>query len=288
MTPLKTAPVPRSDEVAGQTPAASQPFQRLLQRVSELGVPYGREDSFKMTHGRMVQNRVLIGIESSNLPTATFFAIAAELGLPADCQALLLPQMGWANALFFGVEDGAGGSVCKVYLEFWDRVRQEVRRTGAKTPLLLHLGVKWDSAQPGRHELARYICYPLLPVRDVLRRMAGVYPQNMPSGAGDAALGIVRQGLKRNPAASFLYLEASESGNPRRSFDVNLYKTGMRVADAAPELRLAAGHLSIAPEVMETQLQRLGRCPLGHLSGGTDRHGGEFLSVYGEIQPLSA
>jgi len=266
----------------------SQAFEHLLQRVSELGVPYGREDSFKMAPGRMLQNRVLIGIQSTHLRASAFFDIASELGMPGDCPALLLPQMAQANALFFGIEDRPGGSVCKVYLEFWDRVRQQVRRTGAKTPLLLHMGVKWDSALAGRHELARYMCYPLLSNQDILRRMAAVYPHNKLTLAGEAALGMVCQGVKRNPTASLLYLEASEGGNPRCSFDVNLYKTGMRVADAGPELRLAAGHLGISPEAIEAQLQRLGSCPLGHLSGGTDRHGDEFLSVYGEIQALPA
>lgn len=97
----------------------------------------------------------------------------------------------------------------------------------------------------------------------------------------------MRKGHRQNPAASFLYLDVSESDNPRCSFDVNLYKTGLRVADAAPELRRAAAHFDLAAEVIDTQLQRLGPRPLGHLSGGMDRHGVEFLSVYGEIQPLS-
>lgn len=281
-------PVPRPRDLGENFMAGSPAVQRLLQRVNDLGVPYGREDSFKMTRQRMIQDRLLIGIQASCLPSQTFFELAIELGMPTDCLALLSPHTAQANALFFGVEDRAEGSLYKVYFEFWDQVRDEVQRTGAQAPLLLHLGIKWDSARPGRHELANYTCYPLLNVRHVLRRMAAVYPQNGLPSSREAALGVVHRGLKHNPAASFLYLEVSESNNPRCSFDVNLYKTGMRVADAAPELCKAAGHFGIAAAAMEAQLQRLGHCPLGHLSGGTDRHGGEFLSVYGEIQPLAS
>jgi len=278
-------PPPLHDAV-GNVAAGALPSQHLLRRINELGVPYGREDSFKLTRQRMIQDRILIGVQAAQLPAKKFFEIAFELGMPAECVELLAPQMAEANALFFGVEDRAGGSVCKVYLEFWDKVRTEVRRTGAKTPLLLHLGVKWDNTRPGRHELARYTCHPLLSVPDVLRRMTAIYPQEGAPSARDPALEIVRKSCRQNPAATLLYIEVSESDNPRCSFDVNLYKTGLRVADAAPELRHAAAHFDIAAAVMEVQLQRLGPCPLGHLSGGIDRHGGEFLSVYGEIQPL--
>ena len=261
-------------------------YQHLLRRIHGLGLPYGREDSFKLSQRQIIQDRVLIGINRADLPAQAMFEIAHELGMPGPCRELLAPHTPQANVVLFGIEDRADGSVCKLYLEFWDQVKQEVRRTGARTPLLLHLGVKWDSARPGQHEVARYTCYPLLPVRDILRRMAMVYPRDGSPSTSEAALGIVRQGVKRNPAASFLYLEVGESDNPRCSFDVNLYKTGLSVADAAPELRQAAGHFGIAAEAIDAQLQRLGHCPLGHLSAGTDRHGGEFLSVYGEIRPL--
>ena len=155
-------PLPRPRDLGENFMAGSPAVQRLLQRVNDLGVPYGREDSFKMTRQRMIQDRLLIGIQASCLPYRTF--------LPSDCLALLSPHTTRANALFFGVEDRAEGSVYKVYFEFWDQVRDEVQRTGAQTPLLLHLGIKWDSARPGRHELANYTCHPLLNARNVLRR----------------------------------------------------------------------------------------------------------------------
>jgi hypothetical protein len=41
-----------------------------------------------------------------------------------------------------GLEEGPDHEVYKMYLEFWDKVRLEVRRTGQSDPLLLHLGFK--------------------------------------------------------------------------------------------------------------------------------------------------
>jgi hypothetical protein len=176
--------------------------------------------------------------------------------------------------------------VCKVYLEFWDQVRRETRRTGSQAPQLLHLGVKWDTARPGHHEVARYECHPLLNLPAILRRMASCYPEDLPSALCALTQNIVRTAARRNPSASMLYLEVSEQGNPRSSFDVNLYKSGLVVADVSEQLRLAAEHFELAAGAIEAQLERLGHCPLGHLSSGLDRKGKEFLSVYGETVAL--
>lgn len=278
-TPPHSQPKPQSS-------GRSAPYRQLLRRMNGLGVPYGREDSFKLTRQQLIPDRVLIGIQRASLPVPVMFAIASELGMPAACEAVLAPHLAQANVVLFGIEDRAGGSVCKLYLEFWEQVRQEVLRTGACTPRLLHLSVKWDSARPDHHEVARYLCHPLLSAGDAMRRMARVYPPDAPLRSCDDALAIVRRGVERNPAVSLLYLEASESGNPRCSFDINLYKTGLLIADAAPELRQAADRFGIEAGAIEAQLKQLGTCRLGHLSGGTDRHGGEFLSVYGEISAL--
>lgn len=254
---------------------------RLVGRLDALAIPYGREDSFKLGPGRLLPGRVLIGVDAACLATGELLAIAVELGMPADSLEVLLPHASAANAVFFGFENLGDSCMCKVYLEFWDQVRREVRRTGARAPLLLHLGVKWNSAQPGRHEIARYDCHPLLDTRTILRRMALCYPNPL-CKVHEAARDVVLAGAKRSPGASMLYLEVGEQGNPRRSFDINLYKSGLSVADAAPQLYRVAQHLQVAAELMEAQLQRLGPCPLGHLSSGMDRHGQPFLSVYAE------
>lgn len=262
------------------------PVEQLLQRINALGISYGREDSFKLTHRQLFVDRVLIGIDIALMPATTLFDIAYGLGMPAECQSLLDAYLPQANLVLFGIEDRPEGSVCKVYLEFWEQVRREVIRTGELKPRLLHLGVKWQTTRPGRYEVARYSCFPRLSAANAMRRMAGLYPPGSPDNTSEAALAIVRRSLQRSPGASLLYLEVNESDNLRRSFDINLYKTGLRVADAAPELRLAARQFDIAADALERQLQRLGPCLLGHLSGGTDRHGAEFLSVYAEtLQP---
>ncbi len=277
---------PRPCSEGKRAATGKQTCQCLLERISLLGLPYGREDSFKMGPGRMSQDRILIGLESAILGPETFFDIAFELGMPPQCQPLLMQHMAQANALFFGLEERAEGSVCKADLEFWDQVCAKVTSCNTREPQLLHLGVKWDRSAPDRYELARYTCFPFLDSPAVLRRMIEIYPPEGPHDGLDSALGIVRAGIRRKPSVYLLYLEASESDNPRRSFDVNLYKTGLRVQDVARELREAAIRFGVAEELVEVQLQTHGHRLLGHLSGGIDRHGSEFLTVYAEICPL--
>lgn len=262
------------------------PLKFLLRSLGALGIAYGREDSFKLTPRQLLHDRVLIGIDIALMPAATLYDIAYGLGMSSECQPLLEAHLPQANLVLFGIEDRPEGSVCKVYLEFWEQVRREVIRTGELTPRLLHFGVKWQESRPGRFEVAHYTCFPRLNAAGAMRRMAGLYPPAPSGNSCDAALAIVRRSLQRRPDTSLLYLEVSEGNNPRRSFDINLYKTGLRVADAAPELHQAARQFDIAADALEQQLQRLGPCLLGHLSGGTDRYGAEFLSVYAEtLQP---
>lgn len=265
----------------------AHPGERLIACLKAMGVRYGREDSFKLCHRRVLGGRVLLGISAADLEVADALALASTVDMPDVCLQVLLSHTAEANAVFFGFEDLGTSWVCKVYLEFWDKVRRETRRTGSQAPQLLHLGVKWDTALPGRHQVARYDCHPLLGVRAILRRIVMCYGEDGASALCALAQAIVRAAAQRNRDASWLYLEVSEQGNPRASFDINLYKSGMLVADIGQQLRQAGAFLALPPERIEEQLFRLGACPLGHLSSGMDRHGQPFLTVYGETTPTS-
>lgn len=257
----------------------------VLRRIEAGGLPHGREQSFKLARGRLLPDRLLVGLPRGALDAPEIEAWAMQLGMPEGGWELLAGHLAAANAVFIGTEDGPTSCMLKMYLEFWDDVRQAVRN-GARTPQLLHLGVKWSTDRPARWEEARYLCHPLLSTRDILRRMAGCYAESTTTASLEHARAVVQRAAQRAPGASFLYLEVEEAGNPRRSYDINLYKSGLRVRDAADNIRAIASHLGVPGADVEGQLDELGERPLGHISGGTDRRGEEFLSVYAEIQPL--
>jgi hypothetical protein len=254
--------------------------------MGSLGLPYGAETSIKLGPGRLLGGRVLVGLPRGPLDDATARRLAEGIGIPAAAWELLAASLPSANAVFLGIEEAPEGVVGKAYLEFWDEVRRQVRADPRPEPRLLHLGVKWSDRRPGGFEVASYHCHPLLSGRDVLRRMAGVYEGEATATACPLAQAVLRKGLKREPTAGLIYEEVSEAGNPRRSWDVNLYKTGLRVRDAAPELAAIGRHFGVDEAALSAALAPLLDRLLGHLSGGIDRHGREFVSVYAELQPL--
>lgn len=264
---------------------ATPAWREVLARIEAAGVPYGREQSFKLVPGALVADRLLVGVPTPALSLDATIAIGAALGMPEAAQQLVTRRFRDANAVFFATEESGVHRVFKLYLEFWEVVRRRVR-AGDASPQLLHLGLKWDSARPGHFEEAHYVCMPLLNTRDVLQRMRAVVAQGAPAEAVGIAQEIVRIAARSRPQAPFIYLEVSETGNPRRSFDVNLYKSGLAVADAASQLRAAAAHFGVAGERFETVLAAMQQMPLGHIAAGCDRRGGEFLSVYAEVAPL--
>lgn len=285
MTGRKFGPAANSSDGVSTPAAAGAAWQDLLGRLDASGLPYGQERSFKLAPGRVLRDRLLVGIPLRLADAGAPLAIAQELGLPEQGRELLMQALPRASGLLLATEEQGGAVLHKVYLEFWDEVRARVR-AGDTTPQLLHLGVKWDRGRPGHYEEARYVCVPLPGTRDVLRRMADAYPGGMAQHTLEIARAIVRQAAMREPRPSLVYLEATEAHNPRRSFDINLYPCGLRVGEVAPLLREAASGFGIDEGELRGPLADLSPLPLGHISGGCDRRGAQFLSVYAEVSPL--
>jgi hypothetical protein len=253
--------------------------------LARRGVRYGREDSFKLYHGGLLEDRVLLGARAGDLGDEAFVDIAAELGMPPGYRGLLLEHFADADMVLFGLEDREDGGVFKVYLEFWDRLKRRVLATGSAEPALLNLGVKWDSAS-GAHCRADYVCVPLLPVSGILGRLRHLYAGQRTPGY-ELSECLIRQAAARSdPRASFVYLEVGEGGSARRSFDVNLYRADLRVADARPLVARLGEQYAIDGGRLDRLLGRVGERRLGHLSGGLDRHGRDYATIYYEVAVL--
>jgi hypothetical protein len=83
-----------------------------------------------------------------------------------------------------------------------------------------------------------------------------------------------------------VYVEAAEEGNPRRSFDLNFYKAGLRVGDLRAPLSRLCDRYSIEDARLASLLEQSGTRPFGHLSGGVGREAEDFLTVYYEIEGI--
>lgn len=259
----------------------------LVSLIEAEGVRNGREDSFKMSRSGLLTTRFLLGIPLQELSPARVVHLCEALGMPRRSQASLLDHLGNANLIFFGLEEDGERSVYKVYLEFWDSVRRQVLNSGCTDPLLLNLGFKWlAGGEDSDVRVARYTCFPLLSVPDIMGRLRRISGNGCSPATHAAASGIIKRAAAANPSASFLYVEVSEEGNPRKSFDVNLYKANLQVDDIHSFLSDVARHFRISYDTFQLWLERIADRPLGHLSGGLDKDGQEFMTTYYETHAL--
>lgn len=254
----------------------------MFERVRALGAGLGLEKSFKLSASGVAADRVILGVRTARTTPAALLALCRGLGMPSVHIAQFEQELARANTVGFGFDGDERGGSFKVYLEFWDQLRRRVQEEPANVdPELLFLGFKWPAADPARGVVARYTCYPRLSVAGIVRRLGALYPDESPSlAAAREIMTLAASRIRRGD--SFVYVEAAEDGNPRRSFDINFYKAGLRVRDLHPILEALCRQYSIGTEIPAPAGER----PFGHLSGGRGRDGGDFLTAYYEIEGI--
>jgi hypothetical protein len=257
--------------------------RRLLDSVDGLETEYGFERSVKLAAERLLGNRFLVTFSTAMLlepAAARLLAICERLEMPGSLVQCLLEHFAEAKFVHFGFEENERSCLYKVYLEFWSNWEEELeKRAHAREPFLLHLGLKWDVADGSRQTTTRYTCHPWLSVDQIQHRLAEVY---MPPGAQtplSVTQTMVELAARRIPSEKMLYLDVSEEGSPRRSFDLNLYKAGLRLRDLEGCLAPVFAHYRVPREPLGRLLSQLDK-PLGHVSGGLDREGRDFLTLY--------
>jgi len=78
----------------------------------------------------------------------------------------------------------------------------------------------------------------------------------------------------------FLYAEVAEEGNPRRSYDMNLYQAKLPLAGMRSQLAALFERFELPAPELERVYETVQDQILGHLSGGTERQGRDFLTFY--------
>lgn len=147
----------------------------LLELIDAQGVAYGREDSCKMSKGRLLADRFLIGIRTGDLPARAALNIAATIGMPKKLRPDFLARIGAADVVLFGMEDSETGPAYKTYLEFWQKIRRDVIASGSTEPALMNLGFKWSARDNWVNVVSRYTCYPMLDLAGILGRVRAIY-----------------------------------------------------------------------------------------------------------------
>ena len=208
---------------------ASLPFDI----VAQLGVACGYERSFKMRRNSLLANRYMLGVDTEGLTPEQLLNVCQRMDMPKAYLDSFAENASEANLVFLGFEHDGNCCHYKIYLEFWEKIKQGIRdKTDRQEPVLLHLGYKWDTNDNRHRAIARYTCHPQLTVQGILSRISKIYDADHDETSHDeTSLAIVADIIKLAASTkqniSPIYLEAEEEGNPRVSFDVNIYSAAL-------------------------------------------------------------
>lgn len=258
--------------------------RRLLTLIEALDVPFGLERSVKLGDGGLNEDRFLAILHKSSLgpdPAARVGWLARKLALPDAMLARLMEQFEHSDLIAVGYEGGEAGAF-KIYLEFSDDVRRERLVDPSKAvPLLVHLAVKWRPDDAASAAVSRYVWPPeARRVDAVCSRLLAFSRSDGDLPSTRAACAIVEHARTHCQDHQVFYLEVEEEGSIRRSFDVNVYASGLQVGDIGQPVRSLGAAYGIAPAVTDDLLRRLGPASLGHISGGLGRNGRDFATLY--------
>lgn len=272
--------------MSGLAQTAARPVERglspagcaTLRVVEGLDCPFGLERSVKIAPGGVNGDRFLATLHRDELgedAARGLSMLAAKLGMPGPALPALLRSLPEADIVHVGHEGGEQPTT-KLYLEFAAGV-QAARESGAGRPQLVHLAAKWRSGG-GEATLSRYVWPADGRGAAAIGRRLGALAATSP--AARLALCLLDLARPRCSDDDLMYMDVEEEGTRRRSFDLNLYAAGLAVADAADALEALAGDYGLGPG-LPARLPVAGPGDeLGHVSGGGDRSGRDFATLY--------
>jgi hypothetical protein len=275
---------PHENRDASGTEKRVEKVFALFRHLGGLDAKIDFEYSFKTVHSHLFENRFLLGVhrrQTEGSLDERIALICERIGMPHNLLASLKGALPDANHVYFGVEKNEKTLIFKAYLEFRDKIEKEIGGTcvaGRSFPLFT--GFKWDTSSPSRQAVTRYAWYPSLPVPEMLERLRMAIDPRRHRGLFETLLGITKRASERITPRDMQYLEVIEDGNPRRSFDINIYKAGHRLKDLCPFLLRAVRHYAIPSGRFQPVYERVKTERFGHLAGGVDREDRDFMTVY--------
>jgi len=251
--------------------------------IRALGAPHGHERSIKFRDQAMLANRFLLTIARDDLgASAGELVIDAcrNLGMSDEFLETAARHLPSANLIHFGFEEEREGrAYYKVYFEREEAFARAMA-SGTDEPFVLHHAFKWNASDRREQVVARYVCHPRLARQDILHRVAATYAGRQERTPWHLLCELVTAAARRVPDEQIMYLEVTEDGTDRQSFDVNLYRAGFAVASVAPFLERLAAHFRLRADAVNETFARELTLQLGHVAGGVDRHGRDFFTIY--------
>jgi len=273
---------PRKPFFAG-VEATDEKARLLFQLVKGLGATVGLERSFKFFQKTLLWGRLLLGFQRKSIsqePHENILNICKRIDMPVDFLETFQQSLADSNIVLFGFERNEKNCIYKAYLEFADRITQAIKENPeSPEPVIIHRAFKWDASDNSRKTTATYTCFPLLTAHEMLERLVTFYSGDQ-GGPFSLVKSVLRIAATRTDPKSFLYFEASEPNNPRSSFDINMYQADLRLGELYPLLLQICWHYGIPYDEFNAHYEPAKTQKFGHLTGGVDREGRDFLTVY--------
>ena len=261
---------------------------QLQELIFQLGVPYVSERSIKVVEGTVLTNRQLYSLHKSVLgdePKATLKDIFSHIAIPEECTELIDSHFAAADNIHFGFEESTKGITYKIYLEFADRFWRAMESgAGNDSGLLVHLACKWAPDNPDSMVVTRYRCQPSLTFLEISDKLSAIYRHCDSEIPLDISTGFLTHISSKMPVEDVFFTEVEEEGNPRCSYDVNVYDADLTVSDIKPYLSRMWQHFNIPADESRKIYAGLKNEKLGHVAGGLDRENRGFFSFYFSVE----
>lgn len=252
-----------------------QPQAVLLSAFSSLAVPFGFERSCKLSAGALNQDRFLLTQHKNCFgqePLAALLKLASALEMPEEGLNWLRKQFQKAELIHAGYEGDNGAPLCKLYVEY---PYSEIDDDKGSDGFLLHQAIKWYP-EDGRHLITDYRCLPYLSQKQFIS-----FVRECLGSSGQVQATWVENLLLQSCNSELpMMLDVSEPKTVRRSFDLNLYDFALRIGDLAPLLKGLFQSFSISSESTNQFIEQNADQMLGHVSGGVNREGEPFITLY--------
>ena len=256
----------------------------LVWSIKKLKVPIWFERSCKITEKKININRFIYYFSKASLgqnASSRILDICNRLGMPdslLDSFQKILPDLSFIH---FGFEEKESTCGYKIYGEYGVD-RKSIPKM--KEPFIGALGFKWDAFNPEKQVITKYTCLPALSLENIHERVTDVFQTQVNSLLVEASKDILNHALKNITLNEVIYLEVSDGNGPRRSFDINVYDAGLRMKHISQAIIKIFRRFSIPDSIYENIYNPNNDYSFGHISGGVDKDGKAFISLYGGLE----
>jgi hypothetical protein len=275
------------------TPAAEKNFriaQYLFKQIQHLNVAFDFEHSFKMSFQKLLWDRFLIFLDKTDLgqvPHRKILYVCKQLDMPDDFRTIFKERLPQANPIDFGFEGGDKHCVYKVYLDFLSQWKKKAaNHTDNLKPFLMFIGFKWNAQDNTQKALTKYTWHPSLAYEDIRLRLSNIFEKAKSSKGLELVIDLLGLIAGKTPHDKIYYLDVTEEHSPRRSFDLNAYSAEIQLEELYPLLKKIVRHYSIPADQFFNLYSPVKHKRFGHISGGIDRDGNDFLTIYFGLQPV--